>query len=159
MDIDKIINFLKKNQTYILSFILIFIILIPHYNLNGEYIFIGSYYTPKSAKKKKNEEELIKLTQKNTEDLKLALIESSTKYKNMEEKYNNIEQENKKLLEQIDVLTNKLHQQENFYKDDKKEKEEIKKVSFSNVSKKQIRNDRPEFGNSFSKALKKTKKN
>lgn len=157
MNKDKILFFLKENITYILICVSLFIVCIPHYNLNGDYALIGMYYTPKSAEKKRNEEDLIQITQKNTDELKLTLIESSSKYKKLEEKYNEIEEEKNKLAEQVEVLTNKLEQQTNFYTNNKENKEKVKKVSFANVSKKQVRNDRPEFGNSFSKAIKKSK--
>lgn len=159
MDKEKLILFIKENKAYILAFFIFFIIFIPHYTLNGNYVFIGSYYTPNSAEKKRNEEELIKLTQENTEKLKLTLIESNNKYQQLNDKYKEIEDENIKLKDQVESLTKKLYQQENFFTTKNNDEKEIKKVSFSNVSKKQIRNDRPEFGNSFSKAIKKTKKN
>ena len=166
MNIGKIINFIQENQTYFLISFLVFVVFFPHYNIKGEYVFLGMYYTPKAAEKKKNEEDLIRLTQKNTEDLKLSIIESSKKYNEVNKKYKDLEtkyqhenEENEKLKEQVESLTHKLYQQEDFFTTKKKEDNKIKKVSFSNVSKKQVRNDRPEFGNSFSKAIKKTKKN
>lgn len=144
----------KKDKWFLLFFCIfcfaVFLVVVPHYDEDGKQVLIGKFYTTRSSKINKKENELKNWENKNVTYLTSRIV---TLQKNKQD----LEEKNKVLTEQIDVLTNKLTQQENFYKNKKEETEQIKKVSFSNVSKKQVNTQRPEFGNSFSKAIKKSK--
>tara|TARA_Y100000114_G_C11598416_1_gene249177 strand:- start:58 stop:534 length:477 start_codon:yes stop_codon:yes gene_type:complete len=128
----------------------VFLVVVPHYDKDGKNVLIGKYYTERSAKLDKKVKELENWETNNVTHLTSRIV-------SLQKNNKEIEEDNEKLKEQIKVLTDKLTQQEDFYKTKDKVEIEEKKVRFSNVSKKEIRNDRPEFGNSFSKAIKKSK--
>ena len=88
----------------------------------------------------------------------------------MENKFYNINQQNVNFSKQLNnlqqnnnLLKSKLSQQESFIQTSKQEekydnnmKQELKKRQFSNVSLNTVSNERPDFGNMFSKSIKKT---
>lgn len=128
----------------------VFLVITPHYDEDGKTVLIGQYYTERSARLDKRVKEVENWEKTNVTNLTSRIISLQNDKKSIQE-------ENEKLQDQVKILTHKLSQQEHFYKNKDKLETEEKKVRFSNVSKKEIRNDRPEFGNSFSKAIKKTK--
>lgn len=117
---------------------------------------------------------------KNTENVKnLKNIIKSQKNKNisLQQKFQNffekdknnqktldfLQNQNKNLKNNIGVLKSQLNQQQEFiktqnieHKQENKQKQYIKRRQFSNVSKNNITNERPQLGNMFSKSLKKT---
>lgn len=131
----------------------LFLITMPHYDEDGKNVFIGTHYTLRSVDIDKKVKKLEQMEKTHLTGLTSQIIK-------LKHNVNELETENSTLKDQISVLNDKLIQQDNFYanktKEEIKEKED-KKVRFSNVSKKQIKNDRPEFGNSFSKSIKKSK--
>ncbi len=153
----------------------IFIIyLIPHYDESGKYKLFGSYYDTKHILKIKKSEKDNKKLKKILENYKNKNNSLTTKYKNFSEKHKNIQKDNqtninylqnqnKNLKDNIEVLKYKLNQQQEFiknqtveHKQENKQKEFIKKRQFSNVSKNNITNERPQLGNMFSKSIKQT---
>ena len=149
-----ILKKIKNNTSLTIGLIivcfLIFLVVTPHYDENGANVVIGKYYTERSAKLQKKVDELKEWDEK-------SVIKLTSMIVNLKKDKKELEEQNEKLTDQITVLTDKLAQQEKYYKTQDEEIKEEKKVSFSNVSRKEVRNDRPEFGNSFSKAIKKTK--
>ena len=153
---------------------------LPHYDENGKYSLFGKYYNKQhitNKKKIKNMDNKIKNMDKNKEKLKKLLNNYKTqnfsmneKLKNFSEKYKNnqknlqiLETQNNNLSKNINVLKSQLNQQQEFiknqnieHKQENKQKQFIKKRQFSNVSKTNITNERPQLGNMFSKSLKKT---
>ena len=147
---------------------------LPHYDEHGEYALFGTYY---------NVDHILKIKKSKNNSKKLKKIVNNYKNKNifLEKKINNfseqykdnekntkqnisyLQSQNQKLKNNIGVLKSKLDQQQDFiknqnieHKQENEQKEFIKKRQFSNVSKNTITNERPQFGNMFSKSLKKT---
>ena len=140
--------------------------LVPHYDEKGEYKLFGEYYDTKH---------ILQLKTNQSKNKKLINIIDSQKNKNisLQQKFQNLsqttqnlkllEKENKNLKNNIDLLKSKLDQQQQFiqtqnieHKQENKQKQFIKKRQFSNVSKNNITNERPQLGNMYSKSLKKT---
>ena len=145
---------IKKNKWFVIFITIfifaVFLVITPHYDKDGKNVLIGQYYTERSARLDKKVKELENWETNNVTNLTSRIV-------SLQKDNKNIKEENENLQDQVKILTDKLSQQEHFYKNKDKLETEEKKVRFSNVSKKEIRNDRPEFGNSFSKAIKKTK--
>lgn len=154
----QLLDNIRNNKIFIILTLffcfIVFLIVVPHYDDDGTNVLIGKHHSPRSVRIKKKEKELEEYKTQNLTNLTVQIINLKRDKEKMLEDH---KEEVEILKEQISTLTNKLSQQENFYTNKKKEDDKIKKVSFSNISKKQIRNDRPQFGNSFSKAIKKSK--
>lgn len=93
---------------------------------------------------------------KNNQDLEKEFYEINQQNINFSNELHNLQQNN-------ELLQSKLSQQESFIQTSKQEeryednmKQELKKRQFSNVSLNTVSNERPDFGNMFSKSIKKT---
>ena len=94
--------------------------------------------------------------QKNNSELENKFYNINQQNVNFSKQLNNLQQNN-------NLLKSKLSQQESFIQTSKQEekydnnmKQELKKRQFSNVSLNTVSNERPDFGNMFSKSIKKT---
>lgn len=94
--------------------------------------------------------------QKTNQDLEKEFYEINQQNINFSNELHNLQQNN-------ELLQSKLSQQESFIQTSKQEeryednmKQELKKRQFSNVSLNTVSNERPDFGNMFSKSIKKT---
>ena len=157
-------------SVFILTSLIFIYVFIPHYNEEGEYKLFGSYYNNKHTKKinnfSKNNEKL-KNSIENYKNKNKSLIQNNKNFletiKNNQQNLDYLQKQNNNLTQNISVLKSQLNQQQEFiknqnieHKQEKKQKEFIKKRQFSNVSKTNITNDRPQLGNMYSKSLKKT---
>ena len=172
------LNYTHNNLIIILICISIFIItslsfifcLVPHYDDNGKYKLFGTYYNTKHIMKLDKYNVNNKKLKKMVENYKNKNNSLSQKFKNFSEKLKNNQQnisflqtQNANLKNNVNLLKSQLNQQQDFiktqnieHKQENKQKEFIKKRQFSNVSKNNITNERPQLGNMFSKSLKKT---
>ena len=157
--------FFKYRMTFLTLIFLVWamFIIIPHYDDDGLFVFIGKYYDKNYYRVKKKKKDIEEWEEKNVVELTAKILKLRRE----------LEQKDKKHIEviidlkyQIDSLQNKLDQQDAFQNnkiklktevDTKKEENSSNKTSFSSVSKNHIKNERPDFGNSFSKAIKKSK--
>ena len=171
----------KNNMLLILMFVGTFLItcsvfifyFLPHYDEGGKYTLFGKYYNKEHIFKQKKMTKIDKNNQKLKKILnnyKTQNFSMSQKLKNFSEKYKNnqknishLETQNQNLSKNINVLKSQLNQQQEFiknqnieHKQENKQKQFIKKRQFSNVSKTNISNERPQLGNMFSKSLKQT---
>jgi hypothetical protein len=166
---DKIIDIFNSNRRIILMVVCVIclgiIIYIPHYNINGKYVFFGTFYT-------KNEANYVnKYNKINSDyvDVESKLASSKTnenlflnKLENTLQKNEKLNNEVEELNSRIDLLKSKFNQQEQFIQNQVKEeknqkvkKAKVKKTQFADVSKKIVNNDRPQFGNMFANNIKK----
>jgi len=149
---------------------------LPHYDQGGKYKLFGKYYNREHITQQNKIKKLQKVDKKNEKLKKIVNnyknqnLSMRQKFKNFSEKYKNnqknlyhLETQNQNLSKNISVLKSQLNQQQEFiknqnieHKQENKQKQFIKKRQFSNVSKTNITNKRPELGNMFSKSLKKT---
>ena len=147
---------------------------LPHYDEHGEYTLFGTYYNIDhilKLKKSKNNSKKLKKIVNNYKNKNISLEKKmynfSEQYKHNEktnqQNISYLQSQNQNLKSNIGVLKSQLDQQQDFiktqnieHKQENKQKEFIKKRQFSNVSKNTITNERPQFGNMFSKSLKKT---
>lgn len=162
--------------TFLLTSLVFIFYFLPHYDDSGKYKLFGKYYNKEHITQQKKIKKLQKVD-KNNQKLKKILnnyktknLSISQKFKNFSEKFNNnqknlyhLETQNQNLSKNISVLKSQLNQQQEFiknqnieHKQENKQKQFIKKRQFSNVSKTNITNKRPQLGNMFSKSLKKT---
>ena len=159
---------------FLLTSISFLFYLVPHYDESGNYKLIGRYYNTEHISKLDKSNQNNKKLKKMIENYKTKNNSLSKKIKNFSEKYKNIQKNNQKNIDKlqsqnnslqsnIGVLRSQLSQQQEFiknqnieHKQENKQKEFIKKRQFSNVSKNNITNERPQLGNMYSKSLKKT---
>ena len=159
---------------FILTSVSCIFYLVPHYDDNGKYKLFGTHYTTKHIHQLNKSKEDNKNLKKMMTNYKNKNNSLSNKFKNFSEKYkniqknhqddiNNLKSQNDNLKSNINLLKSQLNQQQDFiktqnieHKQENKQKEFIKKRQFSNVSKNNITNERPQLGNMYSKSLKKT---
>jgi hypothetical protein len=122
-------------------------------------------------------QEKFKKNTKNVQNLKNIIISQKNKNNSLQQKFKNffqkdknnqktlsfLQNQNENLKNNVGVLKSQLNQQQDFiktqnieHKQENKQKQFMKKRQFSNVSKNNITNERPQLGNMFSKSLKKT---
>ena len=159
--------------TFLLTSLVFIFYFIPHYDESGKYKLFGKYYNKEHITKEKkmtkmdNKNEKLKKILNNYKTQNLSMRQKfknfSEKYKNNQKNLYNLETQNQNLTKNISVLKSQLSQQQEFiknqnieHKQENKQKQFIKKRQFSNVSKTNISNKRPQLGNMFSKSLKKT---
>jgi hypothetical protein len=153
-----IYNIIIGVSIVLLICLLYFIIVIPHYDDSGKFVFFGKYKHIDSLKVQEHEKYIKGINNNYTE-----LEEKYKKVYNQNEDIINknieLKESNNEYVKRLNMITSKLNQQESFYKeqlDSTKENYENKlsKHSFSKVSKKEYNNDRPNIGSIYNKNIK-----
>tara|TARA_Y100000389_G_C17399410_1_gene484452 strand:- start:114 stop:590 length:477 start_codon:yes stop_codon:yes gene_type:complete len=156
------IDKLQDNIKCILLTIICLILFVPHYDLDGNLVLCGNFYSKINSEAFKQQKTTHSNTQndllKTIDTLKKSLHSISNKLNTKEQDIRSLEEDKKKLEIDVQTLQFKIKQQHDFYEIKEKKDEEKKKTEFAQVSKKTINIKRPEIGNMFSKSLKKTTK-
>lgn len=156
------IDKLQDNAKFILLVVICFVLFVPHYDLDGNMVLCGNFYTKIHSEAYKDTQNQYNTNKKELLDsikhLKQTIHTQSNKLYEKETEVSLLTKEKEKLEVDVQTLQFKIKQQHDFYEIKEKKQEEKKKTEFAQVSKKTINIQRPEIGNMFSKSLKKTSK-